>query len=159
VPAFTAQVHARADGLIGVTYYDLRSDTADTTTLPTDYWLATSADGVAWTDTRVAGPFDLAFAPLSGEAYFLGDYMGLASAGATFLSLHVRTNNDLANRTDVYLTRVEAAAKAQRAAPMATARLEERGAAFAARVADNLRTSIYRRARSGAPSPASSPSP
>jgi hypothetical protein len=151
VPAFTAQVHARADGLVGVTYYDLRSDTADLTTLPTDYWLATSADGVSWSEARVAGPFDLAFAPLAGNAYFLGDYMGLASAGTAFLSLHIRTNADLANRTDVYLTRVDATAKALRAAPLESARLVERDAAFAARVADNLRASLARRARTPVP--------
>lgn len=146
VAAFTPQVHVRADGLVGVTYYDFRSDTADAATLPTDHWLATSADGVAWTEARVAGPFDLAFAPLAGGAYFLGDYMGLASAGAGFLSLHVRTNADPANRTDVYLTRLDPAAKALRST-VATAPAIERDAAFAARVSENLRSALARRGR------------
>lgn len=145
VAAFLPQVHVRADGVVGVTYYDFRSDTADPATLPTDYWLARSVDGVSWTEQRVAGPFDLTLAPLSGDAYFMGDYMGLGSAGSAFLSLHIRTTGDAANRTDVYLTRVDAGPKRAAAQPLAAARLVERDAAFAERVSGNLRASLDRR--------------
>lgn len=110
VPAFTPQVHVRADGMIGVTYFDLRSNTADATTLLTDCWLARSTDGVTWSETHVDGPFDIATAPLVTGAFFLGDYMGLASAATTFLPLYIRTTGNLANRTDVFLARVTAAA-------------------------------------------------
>jgi hypothetical protein len=145
VAAFTPQVHVRADGVVGVTYYDFRPDTSDPATLPTDYWLARSVDGTSWIEQRVAGPFDLTGAPLAGDAYFLGDYMGLASAGTAFLALHVRTTGDPANRTDVYLSRVDAGPKRAAAQVLAPSRFLERDAAFAARVSDNLRTAASRR--------------
>ena len=108
VAAFTPQVHVRTDGTIGVTYYDFRSNTADPATLLTDYWIARSTDGVNWSEARVAGPFNLNTAPSAG-GLFLGDYMGLASAGTAFLPFYTRTTGDLVNRTDVFLTRIDAA--------------------------------------------------
>lgn len=107
VPAFSPFVHVRADGVIGVTYYDLRSNTPDPATLLTDYWLARSIDGTAWQETRIAAPFDLVLAPLTNApgtgGYFLGDYQGLVSVGTLFVPLFARTNaGDLANRTDIY---------------------------------------------------------
>ncbi|MCM2327543.1 MAG: glycoside hydrolase [Lysobacter sp.] len=110
VAAFTPAVHVLADGTIGVTYFDLRDNTPDARTLPAGYWLARSADGVTWTETRLAGPFDLASAP-NANGLFLGDYMGLAGSGTDFLSLFVRTTGDPANRTDVFLARAVTAAK------------------------------------------------
>jgi hypothetical protein len=101
VQAFTPGITVRTDGTIGISYYDLRSNTADAATLPTDYWLARSADGVTWQETRISPTFDLAFAPNAG-GLFLGDYQGLVSAGTTFTSIFVRANADLANRTDVF---------------------------------------------------------
>jgi hypothetical protein len=125
VPAFTPQVHVRADGMIGVTYFDLRSDTADGKTILTDYWLARSTDAVSWSESRVDGPFDISTAPRAAGAFFLGDYMGLASAATTFLPLYIRTTGNLANRTDVFLARIAAPAgvadgwsEPKRAAPM-----------------------------------------
>jgi len=107
VAAFTPMVHALADGTVGVTYFDLRDNTADPATLPAGYWLARSADGATWTESRLAGPFDLATAPNAG-GLFLGDYMGLAGSGSAFLSLFVRTTGDLANRNDVHFVRAAA---------------------------------------------------
>ena len=104
VQALIPTVNARADGTIGVTYFDMRNNTADPATLPVDYWLATTRDGVAWTDRRItAASFDLALAPVA-RGLFLGDYMGLASNGATFYPFYVRTTGDLANRNDVFIT-------------------------------------------------------
>ncbi|MBK6982850.1 MAG: exo-alpha-sialidase [Betaproteobacteria bacterium] len=111
VAAFTPTVHALADGTIGVAYYDLRDNTADRATLPTGYWLARSTDGATWSETRLAAPFDLATAP-NANGYFLGDYMGLAGLGADFLSLHVRTTGNLANRNDVFFVRAAPGAAA-----------------------------------------------
>ena len=102
VQAFTPAVHVRADGTIGVTYFDLRSNTADPATLPTDYWLARSSDGVTWNESRVSGPFNLATAPIA-TGLFLGDYMALKSVGTTFLPLYVTTTADLTNRNDVFI--------------------------------------------------------
>lgn len=99
--AFTPAIAIARDGTIGVTYYDLRSNTADPATLPTDYWLARSTDGVNWSETHVDGPFDLAIAP-NANGLFLGDYQGLATIGNTFVPFYARTNTGNAtNRTDI----------------------------------------------------------
>ena len=101
--AFTPSVHVRANGDVGVTYYDFRNNTA-AAGLPTDYWLARSSDGgVSWTETHVATAFDLTNAPQAGGAYFLGDYQALGSRNNVFVPFFVKTSNgDLTNRTDVY---------------------------------------------------------
>ena len=144
VAAFTPQVHVRADGTIGVAYFDLRSNTPDPATLFTDYWLARSADGVTWTETHIDGPFDISTAPSVGGAYFLGDYMGLASSGAAFVSLYARTTGDPANRTDIFARSIAATAEAGAAVPAAEMRLPE--AAFDRRSFDNLRQAVRARA-------------
>ncbi len=100
VQAFTPAVTVRSDGMIGVSYYDLRSNTADPATLPTDYWLARSRDTITWSESRAGGPFDLAIAP-DAEGLFLGDYQALANFGALFIPLFVQTG-DSANRSDVF---------------------------------------------------------
>lgn len=102
VAAFTPKVHVRADGVIGVSHYDLRSNTADAATLPTDYWLLRSADAVTWAERRIAGPFDLAIAP-NARGLFLGDYQALESIGNRFIAFFVQTNaGNTGNRTDVF---------------------------------------------------------
>ncbi|MEO8461434.1 MAG: sialidase family protein, partial [Dokdonella sp.] len=105
VAAFSPFVHVRRDGMIGVTYFDFRSNTPAPATLPTDYWLARTTDAATWQENRVA-QFDLAFAPRSNAtptpAYFIGDYHALTSIGALFVPFFVQTNNDNSNRTDVF---------------------------------------------------------
>ncbi len=110
IAAFTPSVAVRADGTIGVTYYDLRANTPDPATLLTDYWLARSRDGVNWTEVRVSNTFDLANAPVSNNrGYFIGDYQGLVAAGNVLMPLFVRTNaGNTNNRTDVFTSRVDA---------------------------------------------------
>jgi hypothetical protein len=101
VPAFTPSVHVDRDGVVGVTYYDLRSNTP-ATSLPTDYWLARSGNqGATWTETRVAESFDMTTAPVA-NGMFVGDYQGLVSANGRFVPFYGRTNTgDIANRTDI----------------------------------------------------------
>jgi len=113
VPAFVPSVAVRADGTIGVSYYDFRSNTGDRATLPTDYWLARSTDGGAtWQESRVAGPFDLAIAPFAG-GLFLGDYQSLVAIGGAFVPFYVAVNSgDLGNRTDVFASLVTSAGAA-----------------------------------------------
>ncbi len=102
--AFLPTVTVRGDGTIGVTYYDLRNNTADPAALPTDIWLTRSSDGVAWRETHVSGAFDLSIAPIDG-GLFLGDYQALTSIGAVFVPFYAQTNTgNLANRTDVFAT-------------------------------------------------------
>lgn len=106
VQAFTPTVHVRADGTIGVSYFDMRNNTADPATLLVDHWLATSRDGVTWTERRITpNSFDLASAP-NARGLFIGDYMGLVSNANSFLPFYVRTTGDLSNRNDVFLTPV-----------------------------------------------------
>jgi hypothetical protein len=132
VPAFTPQIHVRPDGTVGISHYDLRSNTADAATLPTDYWLLRSSDGGAsWSETRLAGPFDLALAPDAG-GLFLGDYQGLTRSPNGFLAFFVQTTRDgTGNRTDVFRREVlPGAAVSHAAITLGTA---PPGAAFAAR--------------------------
>jgi hypothetical protein len=99
--AFTPQPVVTTDDGIAVAYFDLRSNTSDPTTLPTNYWLASSKDGEVWSEASIAGPFNLQTAPVAG-GLFIGDYMGLAAAQNTVHSLHVRTAGDPNNLTDVF---------------------------------------------------------
>jgi hypothetical protein len=101
VRALIPSVAVAADGTIGVAYYDLRSNTADPATLLTDFWLATSADGVTWSERRLDGPFDYAKAPLVGGRYFIGDYMGMASSGTSFVIAYGRTGADPNDRVNI----------------------------------------------------------
>jgi hypothetical protein len=48
------------------------------------FWIARSHDGVGWTRRRVAAPFPLRAAPVSGREAFLGDYTGLAAVPGGF---------------------------------------------------------------------------
>ena len=91
-PAFVPQIHAAADGTIGLTYYDLQNATPAQPGL-TDSFIAhchaaTSDCGnpANWAvngQTRLtATSFDYTTAPDAG-GYFLGDYSGLAGSGTT----------------------------------------------------------------------------
>ena len=133
--AFLPAVTVRPDGTIGVLYYDMRNDTASADTLLVDTWLATSPDGVIWSERHVSGPFDLAVAPIADGELFVGDYQGIAGANGVFAALFARTNADASNRTDitasVFRSAIAAGGKtayrARRAPPLAiTPELQER---------------------------------
>ena len=104
--AFTPTIRVRADGTIGVAYYDFRNHTPGAPALETDAFLVHSHDqGATWQETRLtAASFDLRTAPVS-QGFFLGDYQGLAAAGSRFTPLFVQTNSgNTENRTDVFAT-------------------------------------------------------
>jgi hypothetical protein len=106
--AFVPNVAILPDGRLGVSYFDFRSNTPSASTLPTEFWLAQSADGMTWTERRLAGPFDLAIAP-NANGLFIGDYMGLAARGDAFVSFYAKANDgNVANRTDVHVDIVPA---------------------------------------------------
>jgi hypothetical protein len=168
VVAFTPQVHVRDDGVIGITFYDLRSDTSAGDTPLTDFWLARSSDGVQWTETRLSDPFDLNLAPNAG-GLFLGDYTGLVSVGSTFIAFFGRTSAaSPLNRTDIIAARVApppfAALAAKRtpgsweeSAPYRAQVMpeEDPGEAFWEAVSANARRALEaRRHRAGEPEPA-----
>ncbi len=109
--AFTPSVEVAADGTVGVSYYDFRSNTADPG-VPTDYWLihchgdCTNPANWSGSETHLAGPFDIETAPFA-RGYFLGDYEGLASLGNRFVPFFIQTNTgNTANRTDAFFTTV-----------------------------------------------------
>ena len=103
VQAFTASVNVTDDGVIGVTYYDFRKDTADPAILLTTYFLALSRDGGrTWHEKRVAGPFDMLTAPFA-RGFFVGDYEALGTTGESLLPFFVQAiSGNLQNRTDVF---------------------------------------------------------
>ncbi len=107
--AFTASVEVAADGTLGVTYYDFRNNTP-AAGVPTDYWFVhchgTCTNPANWSETHVAGSFDMETAPVS-RGFFVGDYEGLASSGNSFVPFFIQTNSgNTANRTDAFETTV-----------------------------------------------------
>jgi hypothetical protein len=116
VQAFLPAVTVRADGTIGVLYYDMRSNTDDPLTLLVDTWLATSTDGVNWSERHMAGPFDFRTAPMAEGGFFIGDYQGLASAPGEFVGFFVQPNPQPATRTDVFATMTRSTAPLSKAA-------------------------------------------
>ncbi len=107
-PGFTPSVYVNSNGTVGVTFYDFRSLTTQTTTLPTDYWFASSTNNGAsfGNEAHLAGPFDMLTAPFAG-GFFVGDYEGIDVAGSVFHPFFVQANSgNTANRTDVFTTTV-----------------------------------------------------
>lgn len=106
--AFTPTVAVAAGGAVGVTYYDLRdTDFADASMFRTAAWLAVSYDGGGtWTEEPLGASFDLRPA-LLGEVYFLGDYQGLATSGATFVPFFVGATPDDHDHTDVFMRAID----------------------------------------------------
>ena len=106
VAAFLPVLHVRNDGMVGMTYYDLRGNTNDRNSLLASVWLARSTDAVTWRESQVAAAFDLDTAPLAAagnaSGYFVGDYHGLSSSGLVFIPFFARTTANAANRTDIF---------------------------------------------------------
>lgn len=105
--AFTPSVEVAANGTVAVTYYDFRNNTP-ASGVPTDYWIvhchATCTNAANWSETHVAGPFDIETAPVA-RGFFLGDYEGLATFGNVFAPFFIQTNSgNTANRTDAFFT-------------------------------------------------------
>jgi hypothetical protein len=104
--AFTPSVHVAADGTVGVTYYDFRSNTP-AAGLDTDAWLvhchASCTNPANWSETHLAGPFNLEQAPVA-RGLFVGDYEGLASIGNDFLAFFAQAG-PVTGQSDVYSVR------------------------------------------------------
>jgi len=105
--SFTPSVAVAKNGVVGVSYFDLRNDTTDPTQFLADHWILTSRHGgTVWDETHIAGPFDVRGAPQPDlPVHMLGDYVGLAAAGNSFVAAYVLTNTgDASNPTDVYVS-------------------------------------------------------
>ena len=102
--AFVPSVAVTGQGRVGVTYYDLTSDSVTSRALRTDYWFSKSDDrGATWSQRQRVNshPFDLRTAPYNG-GFFLGEYQGLAGTATKFVTTATFTNDrDLLNRTDI----------------------------------------------------------
>ena len=94
--AFIPTIAVASDGTIGVAYYDFRFNDASSGLL-TDYWLVhchpsattPATNPGSWSsETRLTDvAFDLESALNLFGSYFLGDYMGLATAGNDFVAV------------------------------------------------------------------------
>jgi hypothetical protein len=108
--AFTPEIKVASNGTIGVTYYDVRNNTS-ALGVPTDYWFvhchSSCTDTANWSETHVAGPFDLEQAAVAG-GYFLGDYEGLDTVGNTFVTAFDQTINQATDPSDVYFAKITA---------------------------------------------------
>jgi hypothetical protein len=103
--AFTASVDVAANGTLSATYYDFRNnDSGDP--LLTDHFVvhchpstpAACTNPNNWvneirlTRTNGGGSFDMLQAPLTTTGFFVGDYVGLASAGNDFTPFFSQTH-------------------------------------------------------------------
>ncbi len=105
VPAFTPSVEVAADGTVAVAYYDFRNNDP-TAGLPTGYWMVHSHDyGLTFDAESLITLFDEEKAPFA-RGYFLGDYVGLTTAGNLFLTVFITTETD-ANPTDAFVVYAE----------------------------------------------------
>ncbi len=103
VQAFTPTVDVRSNGVVAVTYFDLRNNTFSGLFL-TDCWMVVSSDGGAtFQESHLSGPFDLNLAPDS-QGLFLGDYQSLANASGAFLPFYVQTDAGTAVRSDAFIS-------------------------------------------------------
>ena len=107
VQAFTPTVNVRADGVIAVTYFDLRNNTAPSTShLYADCWMVTSTDGgTSFSEQHLSGSFDLENAP-DAEGLFLGDYQALVSSGSgtPFLPFYAQPAIGNVVQTDAFIS-------------------------------------------------------
>jgi len=107
VQAFTPTINVRADGVIAVSYFDLRNNTAPSAThLYTDCWMVTSTDGgMSFSEQHLSGSFDLNNAPDS-EGLFLGDYQALVStgSGSAFLPFYAQPALGSIVQTDAFIS-------------------------------------------------------
>lgn len=104
-PVFDVSAAVNSAGVVGVTYDRVAPGPRSAASLPAEFWFQTSADGgkTFGPGTRVAGPFDMRGAPQTDGGLFLGDYQGLAPAGASFESFFIMTTGNSQNPTDLYV--------------------------------------------------------
>jgi hypothetical protein len=107
VDAFVPTIAVNSGGTIGVSHYDFRNNTpggpADT-----DVWLvrcsSACADPSNWSETHVAGSFDMHQAPVArGE--FVGDYEGMTTSGAAFQPFFIQAET-ASNPTDAFFSSI-----------------------------------------------------
>lgn len=118
--AFIPSVAVSDDGTVVVTYYDFRFDVegpelADHFAVHCHPGSEDCSDADSWTDagdevTLTDTSFDILQAPVAREL-FLGDYVGLASDGADFLSVFVKSDDPAGDPATVFFRRVQSPAE------------------------------------------------
>ncbi len=107
VQAFTPTVNVAPDGVIAVTYFDLRNNTTPSTSaLYADCWMVTSTDGgVTFTEQHLSGSFNLYHAADSA-GLFLGDYQALVNTGSggVFLPFYAQPQLPAGIATDTFIS-------------------------------------------------------
>jgi hypothetical protein len=114
VQSFTPAVAVAANGRVGVAYSSLRND--PTRRYLVDEYLAVSKNGgQSFGPSKRVSPasWDVRFAAIAGDLFFLGDYQGLAAGKATFYPVWVATLNvsrvdPPARQPDVFMAPVPA---------------------------------------------------
>jgi hypothetical protein len=101
--AFLPAIAVLANGTIGVSYYDFRFNDSSPG-VPTDRWLVLcqpsattpASDPANWyKEVRLtSNSFDLEACKLQGTAFFVGDYMGLAAAGNSFVAVFTQPDQN-----------------------------------------------------------------
>jgi len=148
VQAFTPTINVRADGVIAVSYFDLRNDTF-TGLFLTDCWMVLSSDGgTTFQESHLSGPFDLDFASDS-QGLFLGDYQSLASANGVFLPFYVQTDSDTQVSSDAFISFPTAGAQASTFSARPAAAGVTLSAAARQRVMQRIRLTQRQRLRGG----------
>ena len=108
IDAFIPTIAVNASHAIGVSYYDFRADTP-APGASTDIWLvrcsATCTNPANWSETPVAGPFDMEQAPDAG-GLFVGDYEGMTTSGTAFQPFYIQAVQAPANPTDAFFSSI-----------------------------------------------------
>jgi hypothetical protein len=106
--AFTPSVAVNSDGVVAVSYYDFRNNTA-AAGLPTDYWLAHASSNLTSPGSWTAGElrltdtsFNMEKAAPTSRGYFLGDYEGLAAAGKNFYALFAQAGAGSSDPSNIW---------------------------------------------------------
>lgn len=107
-PSFLPQVAVARNGVVGVSWYDLRDDRPGDEALSTRVWFASSADrGTTWQEAPLTGPFDVR-STFSGDESLIGDTAGLAGTKDGFVATF-NAGPPLARRgpTELFSARVQ----------------------------------------------------
>jgi hypothetical protein len=107
VDAFVPTIAVNSTGTLGVSYYDFRTNTPGGSA-DTDVWLvrcSSACDTAAnWSETHVAGPFDMQQAPVAGGE-FVGDYQGMTTNGTAFQPFFIQAVS-ASNPTDAFFSEI-----------------------------------------------------
>ena len=108
--AFTPAVDVAGNGTVTVSYYDFRNNTESAASLDTDYFAvhchASCGNPASWVGNEMRitpTSFDIRKAPYA-RGYFVGDYMGLASARNDFLAVFGQAFTQ--NNSNQYVSRL-----------------------------------------------------